>query len=213
MSEEPAQEPEEVPRTPGKTIVQQPMTRREAVTRAKELFATKSRGSQREHDRWALFAEWIRSDAAKFMNVRQWVKAMHPEIHPYTFAQAEWGGFSFWNMARDSFRREALARVIEKSPNSIAKRIEKGLEAATALHDTVIRMSKRINARLDADKDNDKTLEANAIRLLAEAVTSLNESLRTISGGQPAAQQTNLNMFQIVMQQIQDRDKKFGVQD
>lgn len=196
----------------GSNFLGNPLTKREIIQRARNLFGSKSRGPNQKHDRWTLFAEWIRSDHSQFRNSGQWIKARHPEVNPATMASAEWGGYTFWNLAREAFHREAMAKVIEKSPYILAKSIEKGLKATSTLHDTVMRMARRIEARMDKDETDDKALEAGAIHQLAEAVQLLNENLRLFSGGMPQ-KEGSVNIVNVVAQQLRERNGKYGVKD
>lgn len=164
-------------------------------------------GGHEDRDWLGIFTEWIHSEPSDYRTAASFVTSKG--IHGGSLQKR--GGRAFWNLARDSVRANAAMDTIRKAPDVLARRIERGLEVTTELHETASRMLKRIKARLDADPTNEKSLEAGALQQLSEAITALNENLRLFAGGQPQGVQTGVNLYQVIVQGLADRDREHGV--
>lgn len=207
-----------------------PLTKREVIAKAKELFGPRPRGPLPGHDKWGLFVEWVRTDKSQYPSARQWLKARHPEMHPMTINTAEgWGGFTFWNLARDAFHREAMRKLIEKTPNIIVKRFEKLLLRQDELEDVLGEIIQRIkrdlkeaeNASDDPVKDRQVRRDTTAFNVrLIESLKDVQNGLADVANklsGNPNAGTPQIsqpvNFYAVLMDSMRERDERHGVID
>lgn len=204
------------------------LTKREVIAKAKALFGPKPKGPMQGHDKWALFAEWVRTEPSQYKSVRQWIKARHPELHPITISQGQgWGGFIFWSLSRQAFRHEAMARILERSPDLIAKRFESLHRVQGKLEKAIEKIADRLLADLDeADeltgdvaKDRVVKREKSSFNArLLDALKDVQNGLADVSSkiaGNPAAgtPMAKIDLYSIVVDSLKERDERHGVID
>lgn len=163
---------------------------------------------------------WLRSDPEKYANVGVWAK--DNGIHPGSIQK--WGGRMLWNKLREDVRSEAMHRAIVDSPDVIAKDIAEQYQAKSRLTRLVTRLADRLEEDLDSEpepsgdpkkdameKRNVSSFNTNMIQRLAEAIDKLADASCKMKGTAAQPGQPQVNTFQIVLNQLQQRDREHDV--
>ena len=191
------------------------MTKEEALAKARQLFAPRLKGPG-TRDWMAMWLDWCFTEPCKYEHTNAWVndpetQGKYPGLHEQSIQ--EHGGKLFWKLCREAFRFNALAKVVERAPELLAKRLEEDLEAISQIRKTALRLNTELNKLLDGDDEKKKLSLENRLATLGETLALLAKTNQDLANN--GVQKHSIESFNLhadVVQALKDRDIRYGVQ-
>lgn len=190
-----------------------PLTETEAISRFREILNIERGGSNGtdSHDWMALFVEFIRSDIGDYKGIGNFLRSKKIS----GFAIQRKGGRTFWNAARNCIKAKAMLKAVEETPGIVAKRYKNLANASEKLTAIVNRMADRMikagEPLADGTFPPQNPFEASALKTLAESTKLLTEIVQKMTGDEKGdAPSVKVDLYQVVMNSLNDRDKNFG---
>lgn len=211
-----------------------PLTPEEAAKRVRQIVRRGRRVRQPGVDWAKILTEWVHTDKSEFPTIESFCKVKG--FHPQTLQRR--GGRQLWYDARNAVHDKAIAKALEKAPDALSVKYEDELNVKSKLVRVVDKFADRLlkdpdkpehpgetatpeqirayEIELDLYRKEMTLVRSEAIKTLAEAVDKLVEVNERIHGNaRPGlgGAGTHVNVYPMLVQAVQQRDKQFGVID